>query len=133
MIIRSFQLGDYIGVSTLLENTLSGALFEETITSFAKQLYCDSDFIIVAQRSNRIIGIIIGMIRHQHGICCRIAIDENCRNKGIESALMESLMGRFKNRNVVRVGIMLDEANLAAIGMYHSLGFTKADFVRQTG
>ncbi|WP_373230579.1 GNAT family N-acetyltransferase [Cohnella sp.] len=133
MNIRSFQLGDYIVVSTLFESTLSGASMEETIASFAKHLYCDSDLIIVAQRSNRVIGVIIGTIHNQQGICYRIAIDENCRNKGVESALMESLVGRFQNRNVVRVGIMLDEANVAAMGMYHSLGFTKADFVRQTG
>lgn len=132
MLVRTFQLGDYIEVSSLLEETLSGACLEETITSFARQLYLDSDLIIVAQCDDGVIGVIIGTIRHQQGICYRIAVEDNCRNKGVEKALIETLILRFQNRHVVSIGILMDQSNAEVMGIYHSLGFTNEHFIMQT-
>jgi hypothetical protein len=52
MIVRTFQLQDYIEVSTLLENTISDSCMEKAIASFAKQLYVDSDLILIAQKKS---------------------------------------------------------------------------------
>lgn len=132
MLVRTFQLGDYIEVSTLFEDNLSGACLEETIASFAKQLYIDSDLIIVAHCDDGIIGVIIGTIRHQRGICYRIAVKKSFCNKGIEKALIETLVLRFQNRHVVSIGILMDEANAEVMEIYHSLGFRNEDFITQT-
>jgi ribosomal protein S18 acetylase RimI-like enzyme len=123
-----------MGVSSLIETTLSDSSLERTITAFAKQLYLDGDLIMVAQRNNRIIGVIIGKIRDQQGICYRIIVDENCQNKGIERALTGSLVHRFRKLNVRSIGIFLDDdSNTETMELFLSLGFTRAEFVTKIG
>ena len=96
MVVRTFQLQDYMEVSTLLENNLSAVFLEKTITVFAKQLYWDSDLIVVAQKNNRIIGVIIGNIRDQQGLLYRIIVEGNDQNSEIERALVDSTIAKSK-------------------------------------
>ncbi|ETT54346.1 hypothetical protein BSK66_12390 [Paenibacillus odorifer] len=130
MVVRTFQLQDYMEVSTLLENNLSAVFLEKTITVFAKQLYWDSDLIVVEQKNNRIIGVIIGNIRDQQGLLYRITVEGNDQNSEIERALVDSLVRRFQKLKARSISILLDNDTLQK-PLFLSLGYTEADFITQ--
>jgi hypothetical protein len=115
-------------VSTLLENNLSAVFLEKTITVFAKQLYWDSDLIVVEQKNNRIIGVIIGNIRDQQGLLYRITVEGNDQNSEIERALVDSLVRRFQKLKARSISILLDNDTLQK-PLFLSLGYTEADFI----
>jgi predicted N-acetyltransferase YhbS len=108
MIVRTFQLQDYIEVSTLLENTISDSCMEKAIASFAKQLYVDSDLILIAQKNNQVIAVIMGTIQQRQGKCFLIVVEQNHVNIGIEKALLEALRSRFQTRDVRGMEILLE-------------------------
>jgi hypothetical protein len=56
---------------------------EKAIASFAKQLYVDSDLILIAQK-NQVIAVIMGTIQQRQGKCFLIVVEQNHVIIGIE-------------------------------------------------
>ncbi|MFC5702507.1 GNAT family N-acetyltransferase [Cohnella faecalis] len=128
MQIRSFQLSDYRSVAELLENVLSEECCEETMGAFARQLSWDSDLVLVAETESGIVGVLIGTIDQQKGYMYRIAIDPDCRGRGIGRALVSSINNRFRQRNVLKVLIAGDKHNELLKPFYEALGISLKDF-----
>lgn len=130
MVIRSFHLGDYKAVSVIFENTLSTSLIEETLFSFSRRFFWDSDLVMVALLNNKIVGVIVGTVQQNIGICYRIAVEGNYQNIGIGKSLMLSLVKCFHARKVFHIGIALDDVNNKINKFYDMLGFCENDYIR---
>ncbi|MFB9325778.1 GNAT family N-acetyltransferase [Paenibacillus aurantiacus] len=130
MHVRSFQLSDYRPVTQLLETVLSEECYELTMEAFARQLSWDSELVLVAVEEDEIIGMIIGTIDNNRGYYYRIAVHPDYQRQGVGKKLIQSLRGRFEQRNVAKILITADEHNEPILSLYESLGYATTDFFR---
>jgi ribosomal protein S18 acetylase RimI-like enzyme len=128
MNVRSFQLGDYASVTSLLSNVLSAECYEETMEAFAKQLSWDCELVLVAQNDQGIVGIIIGTIDNNEGYYYRIAVDTEYQRQGYGKMLVQGLQQKFVQRNVNSIKITADTHNEPVFPLYEALGFHTKDF-----
>ena len=131
MIVRSFQLSDYIPVQELLADVLSEDCYEETMVAFARQLTLDSELVLVAEINQDVVGILIGTIdENNHGYYYRIAVAKEHRHKGIGKALISKMRQRFELRKVSKIMVAADIHNQPVLPLYESLGFTPGESFR---
>lgn len=130
MFVRSFQLCDYASVTKLLSSVLTEVCYEETMEAFARQLSWDSELVLVAEKNEQIVGIIIGTIDNNQGYYYRIAVDGPHQRRGIGKAMIQGLRKRFDQRKVSKIVIPLDDHNEPTIPLFESLGYRSNDFLR---
>jgi ribosomal protein S18 acetylase RimI-like enzyme len=128
MKIRSFQLSDYITVTHLLEKVLPESCYDETMGAFARQLAWDSELVLVAEKEQSIIGIIIGTIDNNKGYFYRVAVHADHQRQGIGKTLIETMKQRFVHRNVSRIFVAGDIHNKPFLPVYESVGYQATDF-----
>ncbi len=103
MKVRSFQLSDYITVTHLLEKVLSEACYDDTMEAFARQLSWDSELVLIAEKEQSIVGVIIGTIDNNQGYFYRVAVHADHQRQGIGKKLIETMKQRFVHRNVSKI------------------------------
>ncbi|MDB5054860.1 MAG: GCN5-related N-acetyltransferase [Bacilli bacterium] len=130
MQIRSFQLSDYVSVTQLLEKVLTETCYNETMEAFARQLSWDSELVLVAEKNDSIVGIIIGTIDNNKGYFYRVAVDTDFQRQGIGKKLIETLKQRFLYRNVSQILVAGDAHNKPLLPVYESVGYRVTDFSR---
>lgn len=128
MLVRSFQLSDYVAVTGVLQSVLSEECYRETIRAIARQLSWDSELVLVAEDEGEIAGVIIGTIDNNTGYYYRIAVHTDHQRKGIGKAMIQALKQRFGQRKVKRIYITIDEHNEPILPVYESVGYVQADF-----
>jgi ribosomal protein S18 acetylase RimI-like enzyme len=130
MKVRSFQLSDYISVTHLLEKVLPESCYEDTMEAFARQLSWDSELVLVAEKEQSIVGIIIGTIDNNKGYFYRVAVHTDHQRQGIGKTLIETMKQRFVHRNVSRIFVAGDSHNKTFLPVYESVGYRATDFSR---
>lgn len=133
MIVRSFQLSDYVAVNLVLENILSEACYEETVEAFARQLSLDSGLVLVAEVDEEIAGVIIGTVDNNKGYYYRLAVHADYQRRGISKSLIKAMKERFEQRRVSGIYITVDVHNEPILAVYESAGYRTSDFSRYTG
>ncbi|WP_248929741.1 GNAT family N-acetyltransferase [Paenibacillus hamazuiensis] len=132
MLVRSFQLSDYISITQLLKDVLSEACYEETMGAFARQLSWDSELVLVAVIQGEIAGVIIGTIDNNNGYYYRIAVAPEHQRRGIGKAMIEALRQRFNQRKVRKILVTVDTHNEVVLPVYESAGYKAEHFSRTT-
>lgn len=130
MKIRSFQLSDYVTVTHLLEKVLPESCYEDTMEAFARQLSWDSELVLIAEKEQSIVGIIIGTIDNNKGYFYRVAVHADHQRQGIGKQLIETMKQRFVHRNVSKVFLAGDIHNKTFLPVYESVGYRATDFSR---
>ncbi|WP_227013576.1 GNAT family N-acetyltransferase [Paenibacillus psychroresistens] len=130
MKVRSFQLADYVTVTHLLEKVLPEACYDETMEAFARQLSWDSELVLVAEKEQSIVGIIIGTIDNNKGYFYRVAVHADHQRQGIGKTLIETMKQRFVHRNVSRIFVAGDIHNKTFLPVYESVGYRATDYSR---
>lgn len=133
MVVRSFQLSDYVRITHLLEHVLSGEVLEDTMGAFARQLNWDSGLVLVAVEEGEIIGVMVGTIHRNRGYYYRIAVHPDHQRRGIGQALIQSMKLRFQQRQVERIMVAVDEYNEHLLPVYEKAGCNQDDFNRSFG
>ncbi|MGN7456634.1 GNAT family N-acetyltransferase [Paenibacillus pasadenensis] len=128
MHVRSFQLADYHGATSLLQSVLCEECYEETKEALTRQLSWDSDLVLVASDGDQVAGIIIGTIDNNRGYYYRVAVHKDFRGRGIAKGLISRLRARFEQRNVSKILVTADKHNEPVLTLYSSLGFEPSDF-----
>ncbi len=128
MYVRSFQLSDYVSVTSILEEVLTEVCYEITMEAFARQLSWDSEMVLIAIENDRVVGIIIGTIDHNTGYYYRIAVASEYQRKGIGKALITALKQRFLQRGVKRIQVSVDAHNELVLPVYESAGYSPVHF-----
>ncbi|WP_240417927.1 GNAT family N-acetyltransferase [Paenibacillus periandrae] len=130
MLVRPFQLSDYVSVTDLFKHVLSEACYDETMEAFARQLSWDSELVLVAAENEQIVGVIVGTIDNHNGYYYRIAVSTEFQRRGYGKALIESMRQRFVQRKVRKIMITVDVHNEMVIPVYESAGYQDTDFSR---
>jgi ribosomal protein S18 acetylase RimI-like enzyme len=130
MKVRSFQLSDYVTVTHLLEKVLPESCYDDTMEAFARQLSWDSELVLVAEKEQSIVGIIIGTIDNNKGYFYRVAVHADHQRQGIGKKLIETMKQRFVHRNVSKVFLAGDIHNKTFLPVYESVGYRATDFSR---
>jgi len=132
MLVRSFQLSDYVSVTNLFKQVLSEACYDDTMEAFARQLSWDSELVLVAIENDQLVGVIVGTIDNHNGYYYRIAVGHEFQRRGIGKALIESMRQRFVQRKVRKIMVNVDAHNEKVIPVYESAGYQATDFTRTT-
>lgn len=130
MIVRSFQLSDYVAITNLLEEVLSEQVPDHTMSAFARQLSWDSELVLVAQDEQEIVGVMIGTIDKNKGYYYRVAVHPGHRRKGIAKSLIQTMRERFVKRGVYQILVTLDEYNESVFPVFQSAGCCPEDISR---
>lgn len=127
MIVRSFQLSDYVAISSLLESEYGS---DHTMSAFARQLSWDSELVLVAQEEHDIVGVMIGTIDKNKGYYYRVAVHPGYRRRGIAKSLIQTLRKRFVKRGVSQILVPLDDYNESLFPVFQSAGCPAEDVSR---
>ncbi|MEX2461146.1 MAG: GNAT family N-acetyltransferase [Paenibacillaceae bacterium] len=130
MKLRAFQLSDYVTVTKLLEEVLPASCYDDTMEAFARQLSWDSELVLVAEKEQSIVGIIIGTIDNNKGYFYRVAVHADHQRQGIEKKLIEMMKQRFVRRKVSKIFVAGDIHNKSFLPVYESVGYRATDFSR---
>ncbi|GIQ69196.1 GNAT family N-acetyltransferase [Xylanibacillus composti] len=128
MFVRAFQLSDYAPVSALLNEVLSEECCEDTMAALGRQLYWDSELIMVAVQDDQVVGVMIGTIDEGRGYYYRVAVHPDYQRMGIGTKLTTAMRDRFEKRQVSRIMISMDKHNEMILPWYESLGYRARDF-----
>ncbi|TVX88314.1 GNAT family N-acetyltransferase [Paenibacillus agilis] len=127
MIVRSFQLSDYMPTKQLLELSLSEECCEKTWDAFARQLSLDGELVVVAQleldSEVRTVGVAIGTVDQNNGYYYRLAVHPEFRNQGIGKALVGKLEQKFQQRKVRNIMVAADEHTEMMLPFFEQLGY----------
>src|SRR5690606_21232815 len=113
-----------------LHNNLNEDCYDETIEAFGRQLSWDSDLVLVAEKDQHIIGIIIGTIDNNKGYYYRIVVEDEYQRQGVGRSLVDILKTRFEQRNVSKIFLAADEHNNNLIPIFQKLGYVAIDFLK---
>lgn len=133
MLVRSFQLSDYVQITELLEQVLDGNILDDTMGALARQINWDSGLVLVAVEEGVVLGVMIGTTQRNQGYYYRIAVRPEHQRRGIGSALIQSMKLRFQQRQIARVMVPVDEYNEQLLPVYEKAGFGQDDFNRTYG
>lgn len=128
MIVRGFRLADYVEVKELLSGVLSEECYSDTHEALAKQLSWDSELVLIAEKHQQVIGVIIGTIDHNNGYYYRVAVASGNQRQGVGKKLISSLKNKFTMRKVNKIRVSVDSHNRPLLSLYQSMGFSEKDF-----
>ena len=94
--------------------------------SLEEELNNETSLFLVAKEENEVIGYIGMSIVIDEGYIFNVAVRENHRNKGVETALINELVTYGKKNNFSFITLEVRESNLPAISLYSKFGFIKA-------
>ena len=90
---------------------------------FKTELESKNSKYIIAKMGNEIVGFAGVKVVLEQADIMNIVTKKNCRNKGIGSWLLKSLIDICKDFNVSSIMLEVDENNLSAIHLYKNFGF----------
>ena len=93
-----------------------------TRLDFAYYLLTARDGFVVASRDGSVVGYVIALSRGREGSIQSIAVSPESRGKGVGELLLRSAIGHLAVR-CVRVHLLVDASNEAAIRLYRKLSF----------
>ncbi len=91
------------------------------LDSFAQ----DSYFFIKAEENDRLVGYGSVQIVLDEGNINNIAVDENFRNRGIASGILNNIISFCKSLGVTVMFLEVNEHNTSALALYSKFGFEK--------
>lgn len=128
MLVRAFRLSDYAEVKSLLSGVLSEECYTDTHEALAKQLSWDSELVLVAEKNQKVIGVIIGTIDNNNGYYYRIAVSTSYQRQGIGKKMIAAMKNRFTFRKVKKIRISVDSHNKPLLSLFQAVGFSENDF-----
>lgn len=85
----------------------------------------DSYVFVKAEENGNLIGYGSVQIVFDEGNINNIAVDENFRNRGVASGILNTVISLCKDRNVAVMFLEVNEHNIGAIALYNKFGFKK--------
>ncbi|MCF6187311.1 MAG: GNAT family N-acetyltransferase [Desulfobulbaceae bacterium] len=101
----------------------------------AMMLVGDRAILLVAEKETRVIGMCCGqlMVSTAEGglslLVEDVVVDRPWRNKGVGTALLTALQDWATKNNVLRLQLLADRSNTAALKFYHTLKWRKTELI----
>ena len=130
LVLREFSFpADYPLVIDLWKNAGPGIHVRRSDEEkeIAKKLQRDPDLFLVAESGGRIIGSVMGGFDGRRGLVYHLAVQEDLRNKGIGTALMDELEQRLRQKGCLKAYLLVTRDNTQAIQYYTAHGWENMD------
>ena len=130
VVLREFRFPeDYAKVIDLWEHAGPGIHVRRSDEKkeIAKKLQRDPDLFLVAESGGRIIGSVMGGFDGRRGLVYHLAVQEDLRNKGIGTALMNELETRLKEKGCLKAYLLVTRENNLAMEYYTAHGWENMD------
>lgn len=122
MLIRPFQLSDAIPVMKLWQGAVS--LPEASIAPLVRQLSSDSDWVLVAEDEERIIGLVVAEKKDKVALIHRILVSPEYRNRGVGRQLIKKMEERVSTKGVTQLFFAPDEYTVKDLSFFEWLGLS---------
>jgi ribosomal protein S18 acetylase RimI-like enzyme len=135
ILIREFTLNDYDTVFALWQNAGDGLGIgrSDTRDEIAKKLQRDPDLFLVAEddchpeRSQRILGTVIGGYDGRRGLIYHLAVDHAYRQRGIGKMLMDEVERRMIAKGCLKAYLLVKRGNEDVVEFYRHRGWEAMD------
>lgn len=124
--IRKMVISDYAEIYNLWLSCKGMGLndVDDSESGIAKFLERNPDTCFVAERDNKIIGVIMVGTDGRRGYIYHTAVHPSCRNQGIGSRLVETAMEALKQLGISKVALVVFERNKSGNAFWEKQGFT---------
>ena len=103
----------------------SGAFHPWSFNSLEEELNNETSLFFTATEDNAVVGYIGMSVVVDEGYIFNVAVDGTHRNRGIGSALVETLVTYAKKNNLCFLTLEVRESNKNARSLYEKFGFIK--------
>jgi ribosomal protein S18 acetylase RimI-like enzyme len=127
MEIRRLAISDYdrmIGLwsRASLPSRPKGRDSKEAITA---EIEANPDFFLGAIEKGRLIGVAIVSSDLRKGWINRLAVDPDCRNRGVAKALIAECEKTLRNRGLRLFCALIEDSNVASISLFKKCGYVE--------
>ena len=84
-----------------------------------------SGLAVIDDRSGQLLGFVISRIVLDEAEVLTIAVDADCRRRGVAAMLLEAHLSELAMERVRRLFLEVDEGNAAARALYKKFGFVE--------
>lgn len=125
MIIREMTIADYDSVYHLWVNTPGMGLnnLDDSVQGIEKYLKRNPNTCFVAEKNNKIIGVILSGHDGRRGFIYHAAVDASERNSGVGTALLDKAMNALKNEGISKVALVVFAQNELGNSFWEKRGF----------
>jgi ribosomal protein S18 acetylase RimI-like enzyme len=126
MKIRVMTIGDYEQVYALWLSTPNMGLnnIDDSRNGISKYLVRNPDTCFVAEKDERIIGVILSGHDGRRGYICHAAIAPDEQNRGVGTSLVNAAMGTLEQEGITKVALVAFVENETGNAFWEKQGFT---------
>jgi len=128
--IREFDFSqDYKAVRTLWKSAGAGIQLRRSDDpeEILKKLQRDPDLFLVATSGEKIVGSVIGGFDGRRGLIYHLAVDQDYREQGIGSQLMDEVENRLRLKGCIKSYLLVTKENKSAMRFYEMRGWQQMD------
>ncbi|MCL4366694.1 GNAT family N-acetyltransferase [Patescibacteria group bacterium] len=126
--VRNYLLEDYPQVRSIYDE--ADMFYEpfDTEDKFVAKIHRDPESIMVAVKSNQVVGTVMIVEDGRMSMIFRLAVIERERKQGIGPKLLQEAERRLKDRGHNEVHILVDQNNEELQDYYARLGYEKTSY-----
>ena len=128
--IREFRYPeDYPAVYALWKNAGPGIHLRRSDEQeeIARKLERDPDLFLLAENDGEVVGSVLGGYDGRRGMMYHLAVEDQHRQRGIASALVDELERRLRSKGCIRYYLLVTTDNASAIRFYERRGWERLD------
>ncbi|WKB36245.1 GNAT family acetyltransferase [Terrilactibacillus sp. S3-3] len=129
MHFREFRLDDFDAVIHLW--TKAGLLLSrsDTMAGIMNKLKRDPELFFVLEKTNQIIGVVMGSYDGRRGWVNHLAVDPDYQGQRLGQKIMNELESRFKQAGCEKVNLLIEQNNEKVQGFYEKQGFKRDELI----
>jgi len=93
--------------------------------SIARQMEANPDFFIGAFENGELIGAVIASSDTRKGWINRLAVDPNCRRRGVAKTLIAEAEKALRQRGIRIFGALIEDYNVASKELFKKCGYVE--------
>ena len=122
IIIRDVCKNDIPQIAEIEKNSFTDPWTETALMSQISEKY---GIFLTAEKSDKIVGYIIGSCDGENAFIEKIAVGNSVRKQGVGTALLNKFTSEISN-SAKQISLEVRESNFAAKALYFSVGFETA-------
>ncbi len=121
--IRELRISDYENAIKIWQKAGIHLSASDRKDEIDKMLKHNPNLCLALENNNQMIGLVLGGFDGRRGWIHHLAVLPEFQGKGYGKLLMDELISRFKNMNIVKVKLEVVEDNRKVIEFYKHLGW----------
>lgn len=109
--IREFKIKDSKQVIRLLNKSRLYHKPWDNKNNYREKKKRDSDLMLIAEKNKRVIGFVLGQYDGWGAMIWRLTVDNNYRNQGVGTKLLENIVKRLKEKGANNIYALVADEN----------------------